>query len=467
MGHFGWWVAVGALLSFAGCTEYTLRLAAPQLVLAEDAVRWPGVVVGISEVRTLTVGNTGRADLILEGVALTDANLVFEALDPDTLVVAPGEQVALEVVFAPPLPGPYTGTLDLTTNDVTQRRVRVPLEGAAIAPEIRVEPEAMVFGWVRPGVVATRTMRIEAGGSGRLEVTDLVYEDPRLDEAFGVALAEAPPFALEPGDEVVVAVTFRPLDARVYEGELDVVSNAVNPEAGVVRLVGNGDTDPNRNGTPLVEILTPRADTQVLPGQIIPLRAATFDEEDDPTLLVAELRVDGQAVGTATPSPDGQVAFEATVGFAGSSELEVAVTDPEGAMGFDSVVVDVLDPDELTSFVISGGADPNAPIGVDDDLRIEVDGLVVLDDVNTTVDNHAPVAFEATLGSEIRVVATDQQFCTASMVPLVLHASLGGQQPLSPDVCRSACPGTPCFDETFVGPWPSVFLDETYFIAIP
>ena len=468
MRPIGLFMAFVSLVSLTACSEYNVRLATPELRLSDDAFRWDGVVVGTEDARTVGISNAGRGDLVLQSPVLADPVGVFELLELDSLRIGPDERIDLTVMFAPDGPGRSRAQIDLQTNDPDRPTVTLPLDGTATEPQIELWPDPLTFGWVRPGTTATRTLRIQASGSGVLDVHATRFQDPLLDQAFTVSVPEPLPLPLGAGRELVAVVVFRPSDAQRYDGRLEVLSNAVNPEAGAVRVIANGDINPEVNASPLVDIVTPAAGTQVLPGQVVRILAATFDEEDGPDALTAELYVDGVAIDRATPDADGTVPFEAIVAQRDASTLEVTVMDSEGAIGSDTVVVDVLDPDESSTYVISGGSDPSAPFAVDDDVRIEVDGVAVLADSNTVIDTHGPVSFEAARFAEIRIIATDQQFCEAAIDALTLHATLSGEtQELNTARCRSACTGTPCFDATFDGPWPSVFLDETYPIAIP
>ncbi|MEM6925886.1 MAG: choice-of-anchor D domain-containing protein [Myxococcota bacterium] len=461
------WFAVLVAPWLAGCTEYTLRLAEPEVGLSDDAFRFSGVVVGAEERRTVTVANSGLGDLVIEGLVLTDDASVFALTAPERLRVGPRGGVDLEVTYRPDRPGRDVAQIDLLTNDPDRARIELPVEGTAMDPTIEVEPATLGFGWVRSGLAATRSITIRAGGTGRLDIRDVVFEDPDASDGFALQFPDPLPASRSAGETLAVSVTFRPAGVRGYRTRLEVVSNAVNPEDRFVELVGNGDVDPEVNAPPLVAILTPRRGTQVLPGQGVPVTALTFDEEDDPDQLVVQLRVDGVPVGTAVPDATGRVDFEAVAGARDTTTLEVTVLDTEGAEGVDRTEVDVLDLDEPTRFVISGGPSPSDPFTIDDDVRIEVDGVTVFEDANTLLDTHAPVAFDAFRSSEIRIVLTDQQFCKAESDALILHAQLGGEQPLNPEICVSACENDPCFDPVFDGPWPSVYLDERYIIAIP
>ncbi|MEO0602599.1 MAG: choice-of-anchor D domain-containing protein, partial [Myxococcota bacterium] len=384
------WFAGLIVWSSVGCTEYTLRLAEPTLGLSEDAFRWSGVVVGAEERRRVTVANAGLGDLMIEGLVLRDDAPVFELIPPDRLRIGPRGSVDLVVAYRPDRPGRDVAQIELLTNDPDRARIQLPVEGTAMDPTIEVEPATLGFGWVRSGLAATRSVTVRAGGTGLLDVRDVVFEDPGASDGFTLQFPDPLPASLSAGDTLAFSVTFRPTGVRSYRSRLAVRSNAVNPEDRFVELVGNGDVDPEVNAPPLVAILTPTRGTQVLPGQLVPLTALTFDEEDDPGQLVAELRVDGMPVDMAVPDGGGRVEFEAIAGARDTTTLEVRVVDTEGAEGLDRTQVDVLDLDEPTRFVISGGSSPSDAFTIDDDVRIEVDGVTVFEDANTLLDTHAP-----------------------------------------------------------------------------
>jgi hypothetical protein len=79
----------------------------------------------------------------------------------------------------------------------------------------------------------------------------------------------------------------------------------------------------------------------------------------------------------------------------------------------------------------------------------------------------APVEFEARVGDQLRLVATDVNACQMALDALVLHWGTGESQALNDSQCRSSCPQDACYDASSSGPWPGVYLDETYTIEIP
>ena len=101
-------------------------------------------------------------------------------------------------------------------------------------------------------------------------------------------------------------------------------------------------------------------------------------------------------------------------------------------------------------------------------MKIYVDGVLVFSDTNYTTDTHPPFEFEAGKGSEVRIVATDANYCQQQLGPLTVHFGASYSQVLLEDgFCRSACPDDACYDPDFLWAENTVFFDETYTIEIP
>jgi hypothetical protein len=81
-----------------------------------------------------------------------------------------------------------------------------------------------------------------------------------------------------------------------------------------------------------------------------------------------------------------------------------------------------------TSWIVSGGPDRTTPISVDDDLRMMVNGVNVLNDADGKAGNLPPVAFAAQVGDSLGVVANDVGVACRSLSPLWLHCATTGQK---------------------------------------
>ena len=85
-------------------------------------------------------------------------------------------------------------------------------------------------------------------------------------------------------------------------------------------------------------------------------------------------------------------------------------------------------PAVCTSWIISGGPDRTTPIGVDDDLKITVNGANVVNDANKMAGNIPAAPFTANVGDQIAVTAFDDNPACRSISPLWLHCATTGQK---------------------------------------
>jgi hypothetical protein len=123
-----------------------------------------------------------------------------------------------------------------------------------------------------------------------------------------------------------------------------------------------------------------------------------------------------------------------------------------------SKCVEVLsDECNCTEWILSGGEDPAAPISVDDDLRVDLNGDTIFNDQDNFADNHPPIAFPAAVGDELRVVATDKQQPCRSLSPLWLHCPASGLSRQLFAGRNDGCTGTAV---------PAVFVDETFIVEL-
>ena len=84
-------------------------------------------------------------------------------------------------------------------------------------------------------------------------------------------------------------------------------------------------------------------------------------------------------------------------------------------------------PSSCTSFILSGGPDPDDQICVDDALRVRVNGVVIYRDPDNVASCVSPIAFNASTGSTLRVIARDVIANCRSLSPLYLHCATGGK----------------------------------------
>ena len=92
-------------------------------------------------------------------------------------------------------------------------------------------------------------------------------------------------------------------------------------------------------------------------------------------------------------------------------------------------VVDPPPPARCTQWILSGGPDRTTPIGVDDDLRVTVNGTPIPSDAKPQIaENISPVGFTANAGDQLAVTAFDANPACRAVSPLWLHCATTGQK---------------------------------------
>ena len=143
-------------------------IGAADILVSPTAIDFGSPFVGATPTDTVVVSNPGTATLNISGVTASPG--VF-TVDPSGFALAPGAAKKLAVTFAPVVPGPYSGTLSIASDDPDEALVTVALSGVGlIAPDIAVSPDSLSADLLS-GEQATRTVTIaNTGGS------DLTYQ---------------------------------------------------------------------------------------------------------------------------------------------------------------------------------------------------------------------------------------------------------------------------------------------------
>ena len=453
------------LLIGPGCSDYQLKEQLPDLQINATALDFDEVVVGTQRTGTLALINKGRGDLHLDSVSL-GGSADFALVDSAPEVLEPGDELSLSIRYAPDIIGPDDGRLQVVSDDADQPTLEVPLTGQGVEPEIDLDPETLWYGYIPVGSSETRSVDVNARGQGSLRIDDIGFVSDE-GEAFSIALPEdlTLPATLSAGTGFSFDVIFTPVDDRAWDGAVYLLTN--DPSDAEVHVTLLANTDATGEEPPTVEITAPDWGNQLLYGQPTTLIGSVVDDADAPDSLVALWYANDLLLGTSIPDSAGAVSLETSDLPLGDVTLRLAALDLSGNVGDDEVEFSVYDPDEPMPYFLTGGSSIWDYWSVDDDVMITLDGEKVFLDVNHTHDSHPPLELEARAGQELRIVATDYNYCDQSLDALTLHWGTGASQTLNEAQCRSACPSHPCYDPDFVGPWPGIFFDATYTIEIP
>ncbi|GAB4204615.1 MAG: hypothetical protein OHK0022_29950 [Roseiflexaceae bacterium] len=137
----------------------------PAVTLNPSTITFGDQFIGATITQTLTVRNTGTADLQISGASSNQPG--FRAA-PAASTVAPGEQTTLAVAWTPSATGPITGVVTLNTNAGAPA---ISVSGRGLLPPgTSISPQAII-ATLNAGQILTRTLTINNTGSNPLEWT--------------------------------------------------------------------------------------------------------------------------------------------------------------------------------------------------------------------------------------------------------------------------------------------------------
>jgi len=458
----------GVTIALVGCTRYELTTGDPEIELSDTAIDFGEVERGYWRERSIAVYNQGTATLTVTDYAFqTGSSDAFYFEDPDK-EISPNTFAELIVRYTPTHEGSDAGAIVINSDDADEPELLIFLQGGGFVPHCEVEPTLLYFP-IDEGP-QSQCFFVHSTGSGPLTIEDATLEDSTAEFSLTFPAGYEPPVQIDPGLTVEITATFTPSD---LEGRLDrVVLTTSDPDLedglAYVELMAAGEPPDGENQPPLVEITYPPNGSVVIEGTSVTFEGQVADMEEPAEQLgiLWHSSLDGYASGDA-PSAAGEVAYEFGALSVGEHLITLSAYDSEGAQGSDSITMTVYEDDEELEYVVSGGPTPYHYFHVDDDVTISINGVPVFVDTDGSQDHHAPAPFFAAPGDELRVTATDAQWCTKAIVALHLH--LGGiyTQELSGEVSASACDEHDDYDPSYEGPWPNIFLDETFTISIP
>lgn len=209
---------------------------APQLVVWPDTVDFGDLRKGEAESVDIEIRNDGNVALELSSLELiADAGFTLSNTPTLPYTLEPDGAVEVTVGFTA-YSVDHEGVLVLTTDDETEPRFTVTLEGGGLIPRLVVAPDPYDFGRVEPDCTIETEIELANMGKDTLVVESMA----QLGEAFELIDPPETPFELEPFDPdsddnsaavMPVTVAFTPTDYLEYSSELWISSSAQDPRA--------------------------------------------------------------------------------------------------------------------------------------------------------------------------------------------------------------------------------------------
>ena len=213
----------------------------PAIDVSPASLDFGSVNTGESKDLTLTIRNTGKADLQVKSI--TPSSPIFDVYWPaESFKLPPGGQQEIMVEYAPESAGAESATVTIVSNDPARPSVIVKLSGTGVAPvvsgpAIELSPTSLVFFSVPVGSSKTLQIKVRNTGTQNLVVSSVTITNPQF--------STVPPLGgftmrLSPGGEWPITVEFRPTATGVQTAALKVVSNDPKHPSAEATLAGSG-----------------------------------------------------------------------------------------------------------------------------------------------------------------------------------------------------------------------------------
>jgi len=245
---------------------------APDVVVTDSII--PGsdlslpfgsVAVGASSTATLTVTNSGNADLTLGQVATAEPLGAPFSVVTDTCsgqTIAPLGTCTVEVRFEPTAVGAVADNLDIPSDDPDQPSLIIAASGTGAAvpvPDIVVTDDVdpagdleVPFGDVPAGTPATRAVTVTNAGTGDLIILTVAGSNP-LAAPFSLSTDTCSGRTLPPAGTCSLAIRFVPGAPRGFNDSLNIPSNDPDETTVIVTVNGTGTVPAGSGGSSAVD----------------------------------------------------------------------------------------------------------------------------------------------------------------------------------------------------------------------
>ncbi len=237
----------------------TLNSGAPKIAVTDSVLPATDLKVPFGDVteltsatpQTVTVTNSGQANLLLGAIGLADPLTPF-ALANDTCTgatVLPAASCTLDVTFSPGSVGTFTDSLDIPSNDADDPSISVEVSGNGTAqpvPNISVTDSVapttdglVPFGSAATGAQLNQTVTVTNDGNANLVLFSVAVANA-LAAPFSVVNDNCSDQTVAPTFSCTIGVRFEPTAAGTFNGTFDIPSNDTADPTVLVSVSGTG-----------------------------------------------------------------------------------------------------------------------------------------------------------------------------------------------------------------------------------
>ena len=191
---------------------------APAISVQQTAVDFGTIEFAQTVQRTITIRNTGTADLVITGIESDVSGLSFS---PSTFTLAPNGSQMVTITFPSSTAGTFLGNITISSNDpdrATQTLSISVIVQPPPVPVIAVQQTAIDFGTVAFAQTVQQMITITNTGTAPLEITGIESDVSGL--TFDTAM-----FTLAPNGSRTVTITFPSSTEGTFSGNIIISSN--------------------------------------------------------------------------------------------------------------------------------------------------------------------------------------------------------------------------------------------------
>ncbi|HEY4817747.1 MAG TPA: choice-of-anchor D domain-containing protein [Candidatus Acidoferrum sp.] len=195
----------------------------PQISAVPASVNFGSVALGVSNTQTLTLKDSGNANLTISQATMSGAG--FSLSGPGLPVtLAPNQSIAFTVRFSPGVAGTGTGAVSYSSN-APHSPLAIPLTGSGVKQSLQLSanPPTLAFGNITQGSSSKQSVTLTNIGNSSVSVSKLAP----AGSYFSIN-GLTTPVSLGPGQTASFTVAFDPTTTGTFSGSVTVTSTATN-----------------------------------------------------------------------------------------------------------------------------------------------------------------------------------------------------------------------------------------------
>ncbi|GAB4255676.1 choice-of-anchor D domain-containing protein [Deferrisoma sp.] len=322
----------------------------PDIAVSPATVSFGDVRKGeTSAEQTVTVTNTGAADLVLGAVTVSGAGFAIGTDGCGGQTLAQGESCEVKLTVTPGALGALTGTLAIASDDPDENPLEVTLTATGVEPDIAVAPATVTFGATAVGETAgPEVVTVTNEGTSALSITSVTTSS---EEEFPITTTCGATLAA--GASCEVRVSFAPASHGARTGTLTITTDDPDEGTVTVSLSGTGQA-PDVSVSPATLSL---ADTA--PGSESAAATLTVTNEGNLDLAVSSVTLAGADAAEFVIASE--TCTGSSVAAGGTCEVHVTFAPMSYGSKKATLTISSNDPDQAsTSVAVSATSAPGS-----------------------------------------------------------------------------------------------------------